>query len=124
MRDYFPWNTELNLFWKRKLRAMRYKSRPLLFIKDRYCDICHRYEQVYPVNDVLLCKRCADGVMTKDAFVLRIPNFINKRKCVRCNKIPPLYIYKFSNINACLKCMWYILAKKRSRMTHLGDRII
>ena len=123
MYDYFPKNTLLNLWWKRKLRTLGYKSRQLLFIKDRYCDICHRVDQVYPVQSVYLCPRCAEGVMTKGAFAVKLPNFLGKRQCMRCGRRPPV-IFRFNNINVCLKCMWYILSRKKHRMSCSGDRIV
>jgi len=104
-------------------------QRPLNLDKEGICDLCGRKELVFPVTgDYTICPRCHEKLPMIPQLkglgrVVPATNFYGKLKCDICGrKYPVMYIVYPRRL--CLRCMWYVLGRKKRRLSIAGSRIV
>ena len=95
-----------------------------LGVYENTCKVCGTKEQIFPVGQICLCDDCMrrtmyDEVDVYEGRTVRLIGMI----CDRCGG-RKLFGRKVLNAKLCLKCMWYVFARRAGRLSIDGTRII
>lgn len=111
--------TTLNLWWKRKIRNLGFKTRPIYGRQDE-CDICGKYDEVFPAHNFVVCQSCAKK-MNRIRQATRKIAWGTKDRCIFCGR-QDIIMWTVIFAKVCLKCLWRRLGKQKRAMKVDGSK--